>query len=205
MKKSLELIFTFIKIGASTFGGGYAMVPVLDRELIKKKGWLTMDEVMDYYTIAQVTPGIIAINVSTFVGCKRMGALGGILATVAFMLPGVILMTAVSLFLSRFAEYETVRHAFAGIRVAVGALVLDTVWKLVKGLFAKSDKQIDKLRRIAPLVIAVAAFALSAVLSASPVFIILGAGVAGFLLWGPFGKNKAAAEKTAAEKGGGEK
>jgi chromate transporter len=206
MKEYLDLILTFIKIGASTFGGGYAMVPVLDRELIKKKGWITMDEVMDYYTIAQITPGIIAINVSTFVGCRRKGPTGGLLATVAFMLPGVTLMTLISLFISRFAEYEAVKHAFAGIRIAVGALVLDTVWKLVKGLFKKpadaqpaaqtsaeaapdakpcADAHAPRaLRRAVPIIIAVAAFALSAVLSASPVFIILGAGAAGFLLWG---------------------
>jgi chromate transporter len=175
VKEYLDLVGTFLKIGASTFGGGYAMLPVLERELIKKKGWLTMDEVMDYYTIAQVTPGIIAVNVSTFVGCKRKGVLGGFLATAGFVLPGVLLMVIVSLFVRRFAELPVVRHAFAGIRVAVGALVLDTVVKLVKGVF----------KEVRGIVLFVTAFCLSAALSASPVLIIAAAGVAGFFLYKP--------------------
>ncbi|MDR2135452.1 MAG: chromate transporter, partial [Treponema sp.] len=80
LKNYLELFAVFFKMGILTFGGGYAMVPVVERELIRKKGWVSMDEVMDYYTIAQITPGIIAVNLSTFVGCKREGPLGGVLA-----------------------------------------------------------------------------------------------------------------------------
>ena len=173
MKTYLELIWTFIKIGASTFGGGYAMVPVLDRELVRGRGWITMDEVMDYYTIAQVTPGIIAVNVSTFVGYRRGGILGGILATVSFILPGVTLMALVSLFVGRFAAYPVVQHAFAGIRIAVGALILDTVIKLLQGFYKKALS----------LAIFAAAFALSAVLGASPVYVVLGAGLLGWLAW----------------------
>ncbi|MDR1059279.1 MAG: chromate transporter, partial [Treponema sp.] len=141
MKGYIELLLVFLKIGVSTFGGGYAMLPVLDRELIKGKGWITMDEVMDYYTIAQITPGIIAVNVSTFVGYKRKGPLGGVLATAAFILPGVTLMVVIALFIQRFAEYPAVQHAFGGIRIAVGALILDTIIKLIKGVF-KSYKTV---------------------------------------------------------------
>jgi chromate transporter len=188
MKTWLDLIWTFIKIGASTFGGGYAMIPVLERELIKKKGWITMEEVMDYFTIAQVTPGIIAINVSTFVGYKRKGPAGGITATLAFLVPGLVLMTAVSLCISRFASYPAVQHAFTGIRVAVGALVLDTVWKLGRALF-KQDAASSGIRKLVPALIAAAAFVLSAVFSASPALIVTGAGAAGFLLWRPAGKD----------------
>jgi chromate transporter len=164
-----------VVIGATTFGGGYAMLPVLDRELIKKRGWVTMDEVMDYYTIAQITPGIIAVNVATFVGYKRKGVPGGIIATIGFVLPGISLMLLISLFITRFAEYRVVQHAFAGIRIAVCALILDTVLKLGKGFF-KNYKSIA---------IFVIAFALSAVFSVSPVYIILGAGLAGFLFFSP--------------------
>jgi chromate transporter len=171
----LELLWTFIKIGAMTFGGGYAMVPVIERELINKKGWTTMDEVLDYYTIAQVTPGIIAVNLSTFIGYKRKGPLGGVLCTLSFLLPGLVCMIVISLFIRRFAEYPAVQHAFTGIRVAVGALILDTVIKLLKGAF--KDKK--------AVVIFIAGFVLSAVFSASPVLIILGAGIAGFLLYRP--------------------
>jgi chromate transporter len=173
LKQYFELVWTFIKIGASTFGGGYAMIPVLERELIKGKGWITMNEVMDYYTIAQVTPGVIAINVSTFVGYKLKGFFGGIIATVSFIIPGVLLMILVSAFVRRFADYALVQHAFAGIRVAVGALILDTVIKLFRGVF----------RDFRAVAIFVIALVLSAVLNASPVYIVVGAGIAGFLLY----------------------
>ena len=173
MRAYLELLWAFIVIGATTFGGGYAIVPVLERELIKKRGWLTMDEVLDFYTIAQITPGIIAVNIATFTGCRRKGVLGGILATIGLVLPGVCLMLVISVFVKRFAEYSVVRHALAGIRLAVCALVLDTVIKLIKGFF-KNYKSV---------IICIIAFVLSAVFSVSPVYVVLGAGIAGFLLY----------------------
>jgi chromate transporter len=173
VKEYFDLAWTFMVIGASIFGGGYAMMPVLERELIQKRGWVTMDEVMDYFTIAQITPGIIAVNVATFVGFKRKGVPGGIVTTLGLILPGVTLMLIIALCIKRFAEYPVVGHAFTGIRVAVGALILDTLVKLFKGVF-KNYKSV---------VIFAAAFALSAVLSVSPVFVILGAGVLGLLLF----------------------
>jgi chromate transporter len=172
------------------------MVPVLERELVKKKGWLTMTEVMEYYTIAQVTPGIIAVNISTFVGYKRRGAPGGIIATTAFILPGILFMIAVSLFIGRFAEYAAVRHAFAGIRIAVGALILDTVRKLVLELFKnKPGKGPDtgsrgetpaaqkRKRQVFTACVFAAAFLLSVLLSLSPVWIVAGAALAGFVFF----------------------
>jgi chromate transporter len=185
MSGFLELAWVFLKIGASTFGGGYAMVPVLERELIKKRGWITMEEVMDYYTISQITPGLIAINVSTFVGCKRRGIAGGIAATVAFIIPGAALMTVTALCLSRFAAYPAVRHAFAGIRVAVGALVLDTVRKMIAVLFKPEGGNTARTaaRFVFPGAAAACAFALSALFLVPPALIILGAGLAGFLLY----------------------
>jgi chromate transporter len=179
MKELAELFLTFFKLGCITFGGGYAMVPVLDRELIKKKGWTTMEEVMDYYTIAQVTPGIIAVNVSTFIGFKRKGIPGGILATLGFILPGALIMIIIALGLQNFAELPAVRHAFAGIRVAVGALIADTVLKLFKGVF----------KDILAALVFLAALVLSAVWGFSPVLIILAAGVMGFFAYRPR-KNK---------------
>jgi chromate transporter len=173
VSECLEILRAFIVIGATTFGGGYAMMPVLERELIQKRGWISADEVMDYFTIAQITPGIIAVNVATFVGCKRRGAAGGVIATLGLILPGVCLMILIALSIKRFAEYPVVRHAFTGIRVAVCALILDTALKLFKGVF-KNGKSI---------LIFIVAFALSAVWSLSPVYIILGAGLAGFLLF----------------------
>ena len=183
MREYLELFWAFVVIGATTFGGGYAMLPVLDRELIKKRGWLTMDEVMDFYTIAQITPGVLAVNIATFAGCKQKGYLGGAVATIGFILPGVTLMLIISMFVRRFAEYALVRHALAGIRLAVCALILDTTIKLFKGFF----------KNYKALIVSVVAFTLSAVFSVSPVFIILGAGVAGFFLFPQ--KRKAARDK----------
>ena len=175
MREYFELFRAFLVIGATTFGGGYAILQVLERELIKKRGWLTLDDALDLFTIAQVTPGVIAVNIATFAGCKRKGFFGGVIATIALVLPGACLMLLVSIFVKRFAEYAMVRHALAGIRLAVCALILDTSIKLLKGFF-KNYKAI---------IICVIAFALSAVFSISPVFIVLGAGVAGFFLFMP--------------------
>lgn len=173
MKEYLDILWAFTVIGATTFGGGYAMIPVLQRELIEKRGWIDMDEVMDYYTIAQITPGIIAVNVATFVGFKRKGLFGGAIATIAFILPGVSLVILIALFLKQFADYEIVRHVFIGIRISVCALILDAVLKLFKGLF-KNYKAV---------ILFIAAFVLSAVFSLSPVFIIIGAGLTGFVFF----------------------
>jgi len=177
LRKYLELFGAFIAIGVTTFGGGYAIIPVLERELIKKRGWITLDEVLDFYTIAQITPGVIAVNIATFVGCKVKGPVGGAIATIGLLLPGVTLMLLVSLFVKRFAEYPLVQHALAGIRLAVCALIFHTSINLIKGFF----------KNYKAMIICVIAFALSAVFSVSPVYIILGAGVAGFLLFSPQG------------------
>jgi len=151
------------------------MIPVVDRELVKKRGWISMDEVLDFFTVAQITPGIIIVNVATFVGCKRKGILGGIVATLGLVLPGICLMLLVSIFFRRFAEYQIVRNALVGIRLAVCALMLDTVLKLLKGFF-KDYKAV---------IISIVAFVLSAVFTVFPVFIVIGAGLAGFLLYSP--------------------
>ncbi|MHB9294200.1 chromate transporter [Hollandina sp. SP2] len=175
MKAYFELWLTFTKIGCLTFGGGYAMIPVLERELIRKKGWTTMEEVMDYYTIAQVTPGIIAVNTATFIGFKRKGLLGGLLTTFGFVFPGILFVTVIAVFLQNFADYPLVQHAFTGIRVAVGALILDTVMKLLKGVF-KDGKA---------LVIFILSLTLSVVFNPNPVLLVVAAGVAGFFLYRP--------------------
>jgi chromate transporter len=173
MKNRFELLITFLKMGVLTFGGGYAMIPVVERELVNKRGWTSMDEVMDYYTIAQVTPGIIAVNLSTFIGCKRAGVLGGFLATVGFVLPGVSFITIIAVFLTNFADLPVVQHAFTGIRVAICALVVNMVIRLAKGVFKN---------RIA-VVLYIAVFALSAVWSVSPMLLVIASGLLGLLLF----------------------
>jgi len=180
MKDYLEVIFTFIKIGCLSFGGGYAIIPVVERELINKRGWLTMDELMDYYTIAQITPGLIGVNLSTFVGNKRRGPVGGILATLGYVFPGATLVIIIALFISNFAENPMVRHAFTGIRVAVGAMILDTVLKLVKKVF----------KDIKALIIYIIVFSLSVMpyglipsFVKSPVSLVLASGLVGLFIY----------------------
>jgi chromate transporter len=170
LKAYFSVFVTFIKLGFMTFGGGYAMIPVVDRELIKKKGWITMEEVMDYYTIAQITPGVIAVNLSTFIGYKRLGIFGGVIATAAFVLPGVSLISGAAFLIQNLAHIPAVQHIFAGIRIAVGALILDTIIRMVRGIF-KDWKA---------LILYIAAFGLSAVWHVSPALVITGAGIIGF-------------------------
>jgi chromate transporter len=175
MNVYLDLLWTFFKLGCVTFGGGYAMLPVIERELVRRKAWATMDEVMDYFAIGQITPGIIAVNVSTFIGYKKAGVLGGILTTLGVVLPSLVIISAIAGILTNFAEFPLVRHAFAGIRVAVGALILNAVITLLSGA----------VKNWKTLLICGAAFLLSAVWDASPVFIVLSAGLSGFLLFRP--------------------
>ena len=175
MKGYIELVFAFIRISLLAFGGGYAILPVLEKELINKRRWVTMDEVLDYFTIAQITPGLIAVNVATFVGYKRKGPLGGIVATASFALPGIAMMSIISVFLSRFAEYSIAQHALAGIRLAVCALVLDTIFKLFKTAFKVKIS----------IALFIVAFFLCAIFKISPVFIVIGAGIIGFFFYRP--------------------
>ena len=132
MRQLSDLFVSFFKIGLFTFGGGYAMLPMLQREIVEKHKWATEDDVLDYYAIGQCTPGIIAVNTATFVGVKLAGALGGAVSTVAVVCPSLIIITIISTILRNFAEYAVVQHAFAGIRVAVAALVVVSVVKLFK-------------------------------------------------------------------------
>ena len=132
MRQLIDLFVSFFKIGLFTFGGGYAMLPMLQREIVEKHKWATEDDVLDYYAIGQCTPGIIAVNTATFVGVKLAGTLGGAVSTVAVVCPSLIIITIISTILRNFAEYAVVQHAFAGIRVAVAALVVVSVVKLFK-------------------------------------------------------------------------
>ena len=107
----LDLFLTFAKIGVCTFGGGYAMLPILQREVVEKKGWATEEELTDYFAIGQCTPGIIAVNTATFIGHKYKGVLGGILATLGVVFPSLIIINIIAAFLKNFAEYPVVAHA----------------------------------------------------------------------------------------------
>ena len=132
MNLLLELYWTFVKIGCVTFGGGYAMLPILERELVDKRHWTTMDDLRDYFSIGQCTPGIIALNVSTFIGEKRGGVKGALAATVGFLAGPIIIILIIAMFLQNFATLPVVQHAFAGIRVCVCVLILQAVLRLWK-------------------------------------------------------------------------
>ena len=132
MKDLLDLYWTYLKIGCVNFGGGYAMLPLLERALANKKGWVTMDELRDYFAIGQCTPGVIALNVSTFVGQKRKGVAGAIAAMLGFLTGPIAIILVLAAFLKNFAELEVVQHAFAGIRVCVCVLIVQAVLRLWK-------------------------------------------------------------------------
>ncbi len=132
MNRYLDLFLTFARIGGLTFGGGYAMLPILQKEVVENRKWCTEEELTDYYAIGQCTPGVIAVNTATFVGSRLAGIPGGIIATLGVVFPSVVIITVIAAFLRNFADNPYVIHAFAGLRVVVTVLVLNTVIKLFK-------------------------------------------------------------------------
>lgn len=172
MGKLWNLFRSFALIGVSTFGGGYAMLPILQREVVEKKGWATEEELTDYYAIGQCTPGIIAVNTATFIGYRLAGVMGGIAATLGLVFPSVIIITIIAMFLQNFAELAIVTYAFNGIRACVCALILSAVIKLGK-------KSIVDYRCGVIFLLVLGASMLTPV---SPVVLIVCAGLAGILL-----------------------
>ena len=127
-----DLFFTFARVGALTFGGGPAMLPMFRHELVERKKWVDDETLVDYYAIGQCTPGVIAVNTATFVGRKLAGFWGGIIATAGIVFPSVVIITIIAAVLQNFAELAIVKNAFAGIRVCVCVLILNAVVKLWK-------------------------------------------------------------------------
>lgn len=167
-----NLFVSFARVGVLTFGGGYAMIPILEREIVDKQGWASSEELMDYYAVGQCTPGVIAVNTATFIGRKVAGVPGGIVATAGVVFPSVVIITVIAGILSNFADIPAVQSAFAGIRVCVCVLIFNAVLKLWKA--AVPDK--------ATLVLAVLVFVLSFFLKLSPVVFVLFCAAAGILL-----------------------
>lgn len=132
MKKCWKLFWVFAQIGITTFGGGYAMLSILQREVVEKRHWATEEELMDDYAIGQCTPGVIAINTATFIGYKLYGITGGIIATLGVIFPSLLIITSIAAFLLNFADLAIVKHAFDGIRACVTVLIFDAVIKLGK-------------------------------------------------------------------------
>lgn len=171
MKILLELYCSFFRIGLLTFGGGLTMLPMLKREVVEKYKWVTDDEVMDIYAIGQCTPGIIAVNTATFIGYKKGGIIGGIVATLGEITPSLILILSIASMLSGYMEHSLVLSAFAGIRVIVCAMMFNTVLLMMK-------KNITT--KIAVVFFAVA-YLLVAYTSIPTFLVVIGAGLAGVL------------------------
>lgn len=172
MNVYLDLYLTFARIGGLTFGGGYAMLPMLQKEIVEDRGWVSEEELMDYYAIGQCTPGIIAVNTATFVGRKIKGAPGGILATLGVVTPSFIIISLIAAFIRNFADLAIVRNAFAGIRVCVCVLIFNAVVKLFK------KSVIDAPTLVIFLLITIG----SLFLDWSPILFVILAGVLGILL-----------------------
>ena len=133
----LDLFFAFFKIGAFTFGGGLAMMPMMQRELIQNRNWLTEDELIDYYAVGQSTPGIIAANVATFVGYKQFGVIGGIIATLGVVTPSLIIIMLLASLINSINEFPIVQKALKGINVAVAALLTQVIVNFSKKTIKK--------------------------------------------------------------------
>ena len=174
-----DLFASFFRIGLFTFGGGYAMLPMLERECVENHDWATRDELLDYFAIAQCTPGVIAVNTATFIGSKERGALGAAIATLGVVCPSIIIILIIASLLTSFASLPAVGYAFNGIRIAVAVLILNAVIKLVK----------SNLRQPFSVIICVIACAASILFNLSPVIIVLSAGAAG-IAYGYFGRRK---------------
>ena len=171
MKLLLQLFLAFAKVGVMTFGGGYAMIPILEREIVDKHGWASNEELMDYYAVGQCTPGVIAVNTATFIGYKTAGVPGGVVATLGVVFPSVVIITLIAGLITRFADIPAVKSAFAAVRVCVCVLIFNSVLKLWKG--AVKDK--------AALVLFLAVFLLSVFFDISPIVFVVLCGAAGIL------------------------
>lgn len=174
-----KLFWSFFKIGIMTFGGGYAMLPMLQREVVQRQGWASEEELLNYFAVGQCTPGVIAVNTATFIGRKQRGIPGALAATLGVVCPSLLIILAIAVALANFAHIPAVQHAFGGIRVAVGALIVASVIKLIR----------TNVRNIFQISICVAAFMVVAVLGQSPVWVVLGAAAAG-LAYGRWGVAK---------------
>ena len=172
MKTLVELFIAFARVGAMTFGGGYAMLPIIEREIVDKRHWAELDEIMDYYAVGQCTPGVIAVNTATFIGYKLAGVPGGIAATLGVIFPSLIIITAIASVLTAFADVPAVKSAFAGIRVCVCVLIFNSVLKLYKKAI------VDK----ASFAMFILVFLLAAILDISPVGFVIICAFTGILL-----------------------
>ena len=172
MKQLWKLFLAFARVGVMTFGGGYAMIPILEREIVDRHGWATEEELMDYYAVGQCTPGVIAVNTATFIGYKVAGTVGGVVATLGVIFPSVVIITLIAGILTNFADVPAVKSAFAGIRVCVCVLIFNAVLKLWK------KAVVDKIT----LALFLGVFLLSVFFDISPIVFVVFCAAAGIVL-----------------------
>ncbi len=172
MRTYIDLFLTFAKVGVTTFGGGYAMLPILEREVVENKKWATTGELSDYFAIGQCTPGIIAVNTATFIGSKQKGILGAVFATLGLACPGIIIISLLAAGLSHFNEMSAVGHAFNGLRAAICVLIINAVIKLGK----------SSLKDAFSLFLFLAVLAAALFFKISPALLVLSCGFLGLLV-----------------------
>ena len=168
-----SLFITFAKVGVMTFGGGYAMLPILEREVVTNHKWTTGEQMLDYYAIGQCTPGVIAVNTATFIGHKERGTIGAIIATLGVIFPSLLIILSLASVLQLFQDNVYVQKAFGGIRIAVCALIASTVIKLAK----------KTIRSIIAAIITIASFCLEIFLGVSPIIIVASVIVFGLIMY----------------------
>jgi len=171
LKELLSIFWAFFRIGSLMFGGGYSMLPLLQRMLVEKYKWTTNEELADFFALGQCTPGIIAIDTAVLIGNKRRKTAGAAFATAGIVMPSFMIILAVAVFFQSLIEIKLVQHAFAGIRVGAGALIVSAVVKLVR----------ENVKSWFQILMCVASFVLVAVFGQSPGWAVLGAGIFGFL------------------------
>lgn len=172
MKELLEIYWTFLKISSVTFGGGMAMLPILQREIAKNKKWVTDEEIIDYYALSQGLPGILAINVSSMIGYHKKGLLGDIAASLGVISPCILIITILTNFITNFRDIEIVRHAFAGITLGATALIFSAILNLWK------KSIVDKFC----LVIFILTFLMMIIFDVSPVILIIASAISGIII-----------------------
>ena len=171
MKELINLFWAFCKIGGLTCGGGYAMLPMLQKEVVENHKWATEEELLDYYAVGQATPGIIAVNTATFVGYKQKGIIGAAIATLGVVFPSLVIIMTIAGFIDNFSDLNIVQHAFSGIRIAVGVLILNALIKLAKG----------SIKDILGIILFVATFIASSFLNISVVYIVITVALIGII------------------------
>lgn len=185
MKKLFSLFITFFKIGLFTFGGGYAMISLIQSETVAKKGWLSEDELLNIVAIAESTPGPIAINSATYIGYKQAGVLGSVFATLGVVLPSFLIIFAISFFIEDFLKIEIVNNAFKGIQAAVGVLIIRTGIKMLKNI----KKNVVSFVILSVTFVITVTFDIVS-LKFSSIYLIIIGGIVGYIYYGVIKKER---------------